>query len=109
MPAQSIKVIPPSLLNAAASVADGAQRAAAPHPGAVPVAAAGSTGDGALATIATGIAAQEAQMSAEVSGEGPAVLVKTQVGVARLEAQDTDNAMAIQAVGESAVGRTWTV
>ena len=48
-------------------------------------------------------------MSAEVSGEGPAVLVKTQAGVARLQAQDTDNAMQIQAVGDSAVGQTWTV
>jgi hypothetical protein len=103
MPAQSIKVVPPALLSAAAAVAVAAQEAAAPEPGAVFAAAPGSPADGVLATFAVGIATQTAEMSAEVSGVGPEVLAKTSAGVAQLQAQDADNAAQIQAVGDSAV------
>ena len=102
MPAQQIKVVPPALLNAAAGVAAAAQEAAAPQPGAVPVAAPASPADGALAAIATEIATQTAQMSAEVAGKGPAVTAKTSAGVARLESQDVQNADDIEAVGMQA-------
>jgi hypothetical protein len=100
MPAQSIKVTPPALLDAAASVAATAEKAATP-PGAVPHAVPGSTADGAWGTIGAGMAAQSAQMSAEVSPKGPEVQAKTSAGVAQLEAQDAENAARIQAVGLS--------
>jgi hypothetical protein len=100
MPAQSINVTPPALLNAAASVAATAEKAATP-PNAVPHAVPGSTADGAWGTIGAGMAAQSAQMSAAVSGKGPEVQAKTSAGVARLQAQDAENAAQIKAVGLS--------
>lgn len=103
MPAQPIKVRPPALLQAAASVANTAEQAAEPHPGAVPVATPGSPSDGAWAGIAAGIATQSAAMGAEVAGVGPLIRAKTQGGVAHLRGQDEQNAAQIQAVGQSSV------
>lgn len=103
MPAQSIKVVPPALLSAADAVAVAGQKAAAPQPGAVFIAAPGSPADGVLASISAGIATQTAQMSAEAAGNGPEVQAKTSAGVAQLQRQDAENATAIQAVGDSAV------
>ncbi|WP_431241081.1 hypothetical protein ACQ86B_28690 (plasmid) [Mycolicibacterium aichiense] len=102
MPEQSIKVIPPALLSAADAVANAAQKAATPEPGAVFAAVPGSPADGVLATFATGIVTQTAQMSAEAAGEGPEMVAKTAAGVAQLQGQDCDNAAQIQAVGNSA-------
>jgi hypothetical protein len=101
MAGQCIKVVPPALLSAAAVVAGAAQKAATPGPGAVPVAAVGSPADDALTMLASGIATQVAEMSAQVWGEGPALQAKTSAGVAQLEAQDADDAAQIRAVGES--------
>lgn len=106
MPAQSIKVCPPALLEAAASVAVTAEQAAAPHAGAVPVATPGSPADGVWAGIAAGIATESTQMAAEDAGEGPAVQATTQVGVAQLQGQDEQNAEEIRAVGQSAAEST---
>jgi hypothetical protein len=47
------------------------------------------------------MAAQSAQMSAEVAGKGPEVQAKTSAGVAQLVVQDAENAARIQAVGLS--------
>jgi hypothetical protein len=104
MPAQSINVAPPALLNTAASVAATAEKAAMP-PSAVPHAVPGSTADGAWGAIGAGMAAQSAQMSAEVSAKGPEVQAKTSAGVARLQAQDAENAAQIQTVGDTAVAQ----
>jgi hypothetical protein len=101
MSGQSIKVVPPALLSAAAAVAGAAHKAATLQPGAVFATVPGSPADGALATIAAGIAWQTAQMSADVLGEAPAVVAKTAAGVAQLQAEDAGNAAQIQAVGES--------
>lgn len=103
MPAQPIKVRPPALLQAAASVAKTAEEAAAPHPGAVPVATPGSPADGAWAGIAAGIASLSAAMATEVAGVGPLIQATTQGGVAHLQGQDEQNAAQIQAVGQSSV------
>lgn len=102
MPAQSINVCPPALLEAAASVAVTADQAAAPHPGVVPIATLGSPADGAWAGIAAGIASESALMASQDMGEGPAVQATTQSGVAQLQGQDEQNAEEISAVGQSA-------
>jgi len=98
MPAQSTNVTPAQLLAAAASAASTAERAAAPQPGAVPVVAGASPTDAALATVAAGIAADTAQMCAAVAGKGPVVHATTATGVAKLEAQDAENAAQIGSV-----------
>ena len=102
MPAQSINVCPPALLEAAASVAVTAEQVAAPHAGTVPLATPGSPADGTWAGIAAGIASESAQMAAQDMGEGPAVQATTQSGVAQLQGQDEQNAEEIGAVGQSA-------
>jgi hypothetical protein len=102
MPAQSTKVMPAHFLNAAASVASTAERAAAPQPGAVFVATPASPVDGTLSTLAAAISTQVGQMSAEVAGKGPEMQAKASAGVAHLQAQDAENAAQIQAVGDSA-------
>jgi hypothetical protein len=102
MATQIIKLLPPSLLGAASSVAAAGQRAAVPQPGVIPTAAGGSPADGALAAISATIAGRSAKLSTEAAGKGPMVLTTTQSGVAQLQAQDSDNAAQIEAVGESA-------
>ena len=101
MPAQSVKVCPPALLQAAASAAVTAEQAAAPHPGVVPVVTPGSPADAAWAGVGAGIAARSGELSAKVAGKGPAVQATTQSGVAQLQEQDEQNAAQIRAVGES--------
>jgi hypothetical protein len=101
MPAQSVKVCPPALLQAASSAAVTAEQAAAPHPGVVPVVTPGSPADAAWAGVGAGIAARSGELSAKVAGKGPAVQATTQSGVAQLQEQDEQNAAQIRAVGES--------
>jgi hypothetical protein len=102
MPAQTTKVIPAHLLDAAASVAAASERAAAPQAGVVPVVTPASPVDGTLATISGAISTKVGQMSAEVAGKGPQMQAKASAGVAHLQAQDAENASQIQAVGDSA-------
>jgi hypothetical protein len=102
MPAQTIKVTPPALLAAAASVSATAEKAAAPSPSAVPHAVPASPADGAWASIAAGMTTQSAQMSAQLAGKGPQLEATTQAGVAQLQANDESNAAQIEAVGHSA-------
>jgi hypothetical protein len=97
---QSIKVTPPALLQAASTAAMTAEKAAAPHPGVVPVASPGSPADGAAATIAAGMSARAAQLSTKLAGKGPQVQAKTQSGVAQLQGQDERNATQIQRVAD---------
>lgn len=102
MPAQTITVVPPALLQASMSVAATAEQAATPTPGAVPVATPGSPADAALAAVAAAIATQSATMAAELADKGPQIQAATQTGVARLQTQDEQNGAHIQAVGASA-------
>lgn len=101
MPAQNIKVTPSVMLNAAASVAATAEQAAKP-PATLPEVVPGSPADAAWGVIATGMATQTGQMSAEISGKGPEIQAKTQAGVAQFQAQDEENAAQIRSVGNSA-------
>lgn len=105
MPAQSTKVVPAHFLNAAASVATQAERAAAPASGAVPVVTPASPVDATLSTISAGILAKAGQMSAEVAGKGPLVQATAAEGVSRLQSLDSENADQIRAVGESATAQ----
>jgi hypothetical protein len=100
MAAESIKVSPPVLLQAAASAAMTAEKAAAPHPGAVPVASPDSPADGAAATIAAGMNARAGQLSTKLAGKGPQVQAKTQSGVTQLQGQDEQNATQIKQVAD---------
>ena len=100
MAAESIKVTPPALLQAASSAAMTAEKAAAPHPGVVPVASPGSPADGAAATIAAGMGARAGQLSTKLAGKGPQVQAKTQSGVTQLQGQDEQNAARIQQVAD---------
>ena len=97
---QSTKVTPPALLQGASTAAMTAEKAAAPHPGVVPVASPGSPADGAAATIAAGMSARAAQLSTKLAGKGPQVQAKTQSGVAQLQGQDEANATQIQRVAD---------
>jgi hypothetical protein len=100
MAAESIKVTPPALLEAASAAAMTAEKAAAPHPGVVPVASPGSAADGAAATIAAGMGARAAQLSTKLAGKGPQVQAKTHSGVTQLQGQDEQNATQIQQVAD---------
>ncbi len=104
MVAEPIKVRPPALVQAAASAAMTAEKAAAPHPGAVPVASAGSPADGAAATIAAGMSVKSTQLTTKLAGKGPQVQAKTQSGVAQLQGQDEQNAAKIQQLGNGMQG-----
>jgi hypothetical protein len=101
MVAQPIKVRPPALVQAAATAAMTAEKAAAPHPGVVPVASPGSPADGAAGTVAAGMSARAAQLSSKLADKGPQVQAKTQSGVAQLQGQDEQNATQIKQVGDS--------
>ena len=98
MPAESIKVTPSHMVQAAASAAATAELVATPNPGAAPVAKPGSPMDGAAVGIATAMGTQVAQMSGQVAGEGPAVQATTSSGVAQTEASDEQNAELYRAV-----------
>jgi hypothetical protein len=102
MPANTIHVSPAALLQAAASVAATATRAATPNPGTVPVATPGSPADGAWVGIAAGMVTESTDMTTEAAGRGPLIQAAAQSGVAQLQAQDEQNAGAIGAVGASA-------
>jgi len=101
--AEVVKVMPPALLDAASQAAAHAETAAAPHPGVVPAAAPGSSADAAAATIATGMAARSALLSAQLAGKAPQVQSATQNGVTQLEAQDQHNATQISELGQQAM------
>lgn len=94
--ADVVKVIPPALLEAAASAATIADRAATPHPGVVPAVSPGSPADAAAGTIAAGMSQRAAQLSARLAGKGPQVQATTQSGVAQMQAQDEQNATQIR-------------
>lgn len=98
MAAETMKVIPPALLEAAASAAGIAEKAAAPHPGTT--ASAGSPADDALATLAAGMNTRSAQLSATLAGKGPQVQATTQAGVAELQGQDQQNAALIKQLAD---------
>lgn len=108
MATQWIKVIPPALLQAAVTAAMTADKAAAPHPGVVPVTSPGSPADVAAATIAIGMSARTAQLSTKLAGKGPQVQTKTQTGVAQLQGQDAQNANQIQQVADDSPARSPT-
>jgi hypothetical protein len=105
MAAESIKVTPPAVLQAASSAAMTAEKAAAPHPGVVPLASPRSPADGAAATIAAGMGARTAQLSTKLAGKGPQVQAKTQAGVTQLQGQDEQNATRIQQVADETPAR----
>ena len=94
-----IKVQPPSLAQAGAAVAQTAGQAAAPHPGGLPVASAGSPADGALAGFAAGITTQSAAMASQAARPGPAIQATTQAGITDLVGADEQNAEEIRALG----------
>ena len=104
MPAQSIKVIPPALLEAASSVAATAAKAAKP-PTVVPHGVPGSPADSAWAAIALDMVKESGAMSVQVGVKGPQMEEQTATGTAQLQAQDGENAVRIQAVGASVAGQ----
>ena len=98
--ADVVKVTPPALLAAASKAAMIAETIAAPHPGVVPQVSPGSPIDTAAATLATGMAAKSAKMTAEVAGKGPQVQAATQSGVAQTQAQDEQSAAQMRQLGQ---------
>lgn len=102
MPAEVIKVTPPTLLEAASTVA-GTSARTAPSPSAVPVAVPGSPFDVAWTGLGAAMGTQAATMAAEAAGVGPALQGTSQMAVSTLEAQDDHNATEIEGVGQSAV------
>lgn len=102
MPAQVIKVTPPTLLEAAATVAATSARTE-PTLGAVPTPVPGSPFDAAWAGLGATMGAEAATMTAEAAGEGPALQDISQAAVSTLQAEDERNATQLEAVGQSAV------
>lgn len=102
MPAQVIKVSPPTLLEAAAAVA-GTSARTGPQPGAVPTAVPGSPFDGAWTGLGATMGTQAATMTTQAAGVGPALQGTSQTAVSTLQAEDDRNATQIQLVGQSAV------
>lgn len=102
MPAQVIKVSPPTLLEAAATVA-GTSARTAPAPAAMPTPVPGSPFDGAWASLGATMGIQAATMTTEAAGVGPALQGTSQTAVDTLQAEDDLNATQIQSVGQSAV------
>lgn len=105
MPAEDIRLLPPEMLQAAASAAGTAERAASPQPGVVPTAVPGSPADGAAVTIAAGMAAKAADISSRLAGKGPHVQTATQQGVTQMEGQDEQDAADVRQL-EDAVFRS---
>jgi len=91
MPAQSIKVTPPKMLQGAASVAATAEEMATANPGAVPMPTAGSPIDGAWSGVAAAMGTQVSQMSTQVATKGPAVQAATSSGVTQFDQTDNQN------------------
>jgi hypothetical protein len=102
MPAQVINVTPPTLLEAAATVAATSARTA-PTPGAVPTPVPGSPFDAAWAGLGATMGTQAATMTTEAADEGPALQEISQAAVSTLQAEDDRNAIQLQSVGQSAV------
>lgn len=102
MPAQVIKVTPPTLLEAAATVA-GTSARTAPTLGAVPTAVPGSPFDVAWTGLGATMGTQATTMTTEAAGVGPALQAVSQTAVSTVQAQDDQNATQIQGVGQSAV------
>lgn len=102
MPAQVIKVTPPTLLEAAATIAATSARTA-PQAGAVPTTVTGSPFDGAWAGLGATMGTQATAMTTEAAGEGPALQQISQAAVSTMQAEDDRNAAQLQAVGQSAV------
>lgn len=102
MPAQVIKVTPPTLLDAAAAVA-GTSARVAPALGAVPTAVPGSPFDVAWTGLGATMGTQAAAMTAQAAAMGPAIQAVSQTAASTMQAQDDQNATQIQAVGQSAV------
>ena len=98
MAAESIKVIPPALLQAAATAAATTEQAATPHPGVVPVASPGSPADGAWAGVAAGMGTRSAELTGKLAGKGPQVQATTQGGVALVQGADEQNAEKVRAL-----------
>jgi hypothetical protein len=105
MPAQDIRVLPPEMLQAAASAAGTAEKAAAPQPGVVPIAVPGSPADAAAVTIATGMGTKAADIASGLAGKGPRVQTATQQGVTQMQGQDEQNATEVRQL-EDGVFRT---
>lgn len=105
MPAEDIRVLPPEMLQAAATAAQTAEKAAAPSPGVVPTPVPGSPADAAAVTIATGISGQAAAIASGLAGKGPKVQAATQQGVTQLQGQDEQNAAEVNQL-EDAVYRS---
>ena len=87
MPAQVIKVSPPTLLEAAAAVA-GTSARTGPQPGAVPTAVPGSPFDGAWTGLGATMGTQAATMTTQAAGVGPALQGTSQTAVSTLQAED---------------------
>jgi hypothetical protein len=105
MPAEDVRVMPPEMLQAAASAAATAEKAAAPQPGVVPVAVPGSPADAAAVTIATGMGTKAADIAGRLAGKGPRVQAATQQGVSQIQGQDEQNAAEVRQL-EDAVFRS---
>lgn len=96
--AKNIKVWPQELLQASQASTNKAEKAAAPHPGVVPVATPGSSVDTAAAGIAARIGTRLAELSTKLATKGPLVQTVTQAGTTQLQGQDEQNAQQIAAV-----------
>jgi hypothetical protein len=102
MATQDIRVVPPELLQAAASAAGTASQAGAPQPGVVPVAVPGSPADAAALTVATGMSVKAAEISGRMAGKGPRVQAATQQGVTQMQGQDEQNGTEIDQLAPGA-------
>jgi hypothetical protein len=105
MPAKDIRVVPTEMLQAAASAAGTAEKAAAPQPGVVPIAVPGSPADAAAVTIAAGMGTKAANIASALAGKGPALQTSTQQGVTQMQGQDEQNAAEVRQL-EDGVLRT---
>lgn len=100
MPAEPIRVTSPSLLVSADSAARVLEEAAKPLDEIQPTGGGGSASDLAGAAVAAAMSARASELAAAVAGAGPAVQMTTTAGVARLQAQDHQNADAIRTVAQ---------
>jgi len=101
VPAQSIRVNPAKMVQAAASVAATAEQVATPNPAAVPAPAAGSPMDAAWSAVAATMGTEVSQMAAAVATKGPAVQGVTSSGAAQMETMDEDNAELMRQVPDA--------
>jgi hypothetical protein len=101
VPAESIKVNPAKMVQAAATVAATAEQVATPNPAAVPAPAAGSPMDAAWSALAATMGTEVSQMAAAVATKGPAVQGVTSSGAAQMETMDEDNAELMREVPDA--------